>query len=38
MKAVCKSNVHGAECKGALPRKVKAVDASTAQRVKRMVW
>lgn len=38
MKAVYKSNVHGAEYKGTLPRKTKAVDASTAKRVKRMVW
>lgn len=39
VKAVSKSNVHGAEREGNLPRKMKAVDASTAKRVKRMmVW
>lgn len=38
MKAVSKSKVHGAECKDSLPRKMKAVDATTAKRVKRRTW
>lgn len=38
MKAVSKSKFHGAEYKDSLPRKRKAVDASTTKRVKRRIW
>lgn len=38
MKAVSKSKFYGAAYKDSLPRKRKAVDPSTAKRVKRRIW
>ena len=38
MKAVSKFKVHSAEYKDFLPRKRKAVDANTTERVKRRIW